>query len=146
LLARGGAADAAIERDLQATDPTLVGADAQQARRDHAIEAGPARIGNLSEEDGGGGRHGGDRVVDAVEQAADVPYGFFIEVSLLISVHGADCTMRQRRGSFVIYGRVLLTFQTSFLIIGPAKFEVQSPFGSNIQEAKEITWRNPIRS
>ncbi len=88
---RGGAADAAIERDLQATDPALVGADAEEPRRHHAIETGPTRMGNFAEEDGGGGRHHGDRVIDPKEDAFELQKGLSVEMPLLIRVHGVDC-------------------------------------------------------
>jgi hypothetical protein len=64
---RGGAADAAIEWNLQASERSLIGADAQQPWRHDAIETRPTRVGKPLMEYGGAGRHRGDRVVHVFE-------------------------------------------------------------------------------
>ena len=54
-LARRRSADAAIERDLQASERSLIRTDAHQTRRNHAIKTGPTGIWQLFMENAGGG-------------------------------------------------------------------------------------------
>src|SRR5262245_6751841 len=98
--ARGGAADAAIEGNLQTSERALIRADAQQPWRYDTIEAGPARVRQPLMQDGRAGGHGGDRIVDAGEHGVELAQSFPVDRFFRVTVHGADSTSDQKSPAY----------------------------------------------
>lgn len=65
--ARRRAADAAGERNLEAAERPLIGADPEHPRCDDAVETREARAGHGAEYQASQGRHHRDRIVDPIE-------------------------------------------------------------------------------
>ena len=87
---RRGAADAAVEGDVDAGHRPLEGADPQQLRRDDAIEAGPAGVGqglvNRRRQVG----HQRYRVAGAVEQSNDLEFEVAVTLTLVGLAHAGS--------------------------------------------------------
>ncbi len=87
--ASGRAADAPLERDVDASDGTLEGADSKQPRRHHSIEAGPAGIGDGGVDCGRDVGHGGDRIGADRREAVDLEPELSVGLPFLVVRHPA---------------------------------------------------------
>ena len=81
----GNATHALIERDLEASNRSLVGSDAQQFCLDNTIEAYPARPGQILLKDSNHGCHAGDRIGYALQERGDLRLrrtvaGFLVDI------------------------------------------------------------------